>query len=73
MPQPLYGDDVEYLDGTEPTIEQQAKDVTSFLAWAAEPNLNARKKMGLKVILFLIALTALLYASKRKVWSDIIH
>ena len=73
MPQPLYGDDVEYQDGTEPTIEQQAKDVTSFLAWAAEPNLNARKKMGLKVILFLIALTALLYASKRKVWSDITH
>ena len=73
MPQPLYGDDVEYQDGTEPTIEQQAKDVTSFLAWAAEPNLNARKRMGLKVILFLIALTALLYASKRKIWSDIAH
>ena len=73
MPQPLYGDDVEYQDGTESSIEQQAKDVTSFLAWAAEPNLNARKKMGLKVVLFLIALTALLYASKRKIWNDVAH
>ncbi|MEE2694140.1 MAG: cytochrome c1 [Pseudomonadota bacterium] len=73
MPQPLYGDDVEYQDGTESSIEQQAKDITSFLVWAAEPNLNARKKMGLKVILFLIALTALLYASKRKIWGDIAH
>tara|TARA_Y100000588_G_scaffold346570_1_gene394645 strand:- start:25 stop:801 length:777 start_codon:yes stop_codon:yes gene_type:complete len=73
MPQPLYGEDVDYQDGTESSIEQQAKDVTSFLAWAAEPNLNARKEMGLKVILFLIALTALLYASKRKIWRDVPH
>ena len=71
MPQPLYGDDVEYQDGTEASLEQEARDVTSFLAWAAEPNLNTRKKLGLKVILFLIALTALLYASKRKIWSDV--
>ena len=71
MPQPLYGDDVEYQDGTDASLEQEAKDVTAFLAWAAEPNLETRKELGLKVILFLIALTALLYASKRKIWNDV--
>ena len=71
MPQPLYGDDVEYQDGTDASLEQEAKDVTAFLAWAAEPNLETRKELGLKAILFLIALTALFYASKRKIWNDV--
>ncbi len=71
MPQPLYGDDVEYADGTPATIEQEATDVAAFLEWAAEPNLEARKQMGLRVMIFLIVLTALLYATKRKVWRDV--
>ena len=71
MPQPLYGDDVEYLDGTEATIEQEARDVAVFLTWAAEPSLESRKKLGIKVLLFLAVLSALLYASKRKVWREI--
>lgn len=71
MPAPLYGDDVDYADGTEATIEQQSRDVTEFLAWAAEPNLERRKNMGIKVILFLIIMTGLFYASKRKIWSDL--
>jgi len=70
MPPPLYGDDVEYADGTEATIEQEARDVTAFLAWAAEPNLEKRKNMGLTVMLFLIVMTGLFYASKRKIWRD---
>jgi ubiquinol-cytochrome c reductase cytochrome c1 subunit len=70
MAQPLWGDDVEFADGTEATIEQQAKDVTSFLAWAASPELEARKRMGVKVLLFLIVFTGMLYAVKRKIWSD---
>ena len=71
MPQPLYGEDVEYADGTEATIEQEARDVTAFLAWAAEPNLERRKNMGLTVMLFLIVMTGLFYASKRKIWRDL--
>ena len=71
MPPPLWGDDVEYADGTETTIAQEAHDVTAFLAWAAEPELAARKSMGLKVILFLLVMTALFYATKRKVWSKL--
>ena len=69
MPQPLWGDDVVYADGTGATVAQQARDVAAFLAWAAEPSLEHRKRLGLNVLLFTLVLTALLYAVKRKVWS----
>ena len=71
MAPPLFEGAVEYADGTEATLEQMAEDVTTFLTWAAEPMLETRKRMGVKVILFLIVLSALLYAVKRKVWSDL--
>ncbi|MFQ5786137.1 MAG: cytochrome c1 [Alphaproteobacteria bacterium] len=69
MPQPLDDDAVEYTDGTKATKEQMASDVTQFLMWAAEPNLDARKRIGVKTLLFLLILTVLFYASKRKVWA----
>lgn len=71
MPPPLNADQVTYADNTKATVEQMAQDVTTFLAWAAEPELEARKRLGIKVILFLIVLTGLLYATKRKVWRDV--
>ncbi|WP_169543072.1 cytochrome c1 [Sneathiella aquimaris] len=71
MPSPISEDAVEYSDGTPATVEQMSKDVTVFLAWAAEPKLEERKNMGLKVILFLLLLSGLFYAVKRKVWSDL--
>jgi ubiquinol-cytochrome c reductase cytochrome c1 subunit len=71
MPPPLAEGAVTYADGTEATLEQMAADVTTFLTWAGEPNLEARKQSGLKVMLFLIVLTALLFATKRKVWAPI--
>ena len=71
MAAPLEDDAVEYQDGTKATTEQMAKDVTVFLSWTAEPELESRKAMGIKVLLFLIFLTALLYAVKRKVWEDV--
>lgn len=71
MPPPLLEGAVEYADGTEAGVDRMARDVTEFLAWAAEPELEARKRMGIKVILFLIAFTAILYAVKRKVWADL--
>ncbi len=70
MAPPLADDAVEYTDGTKATAAQLAEDVTTFLAWAAEPELEERKRMGIKVLLFLIVLTAMLYAVKRQVWSD---
>ncbi len=70
MAPPVSEDAVEYADGTKATADQIASDVTTFLAWAAEPELEERKRMGIKVLLFLIVLTAMLYALKRQVWSD---
>lgn len=70
MAQPLYGDDVEYADGTEATIEQEARDVAHFLMWVAEPHLEARKDGGRKALIFLIILTGLMYMCYRVVWSD---
>ena len=69
MPQPLYDEGVEYADGTDASIEQMSADVTHFLTWAAEPEMEERKRMGIKVMLFLLVLTGLFYAAKRKIWS----
>jgi ubiquinol-cytochrome c reductase cytochrome c1 subunit len=71
MAAPLDDESVEYTDGTKPTLAQHAKDVTTFLAWAAEPEMEERKRMGIKVLLFLLVLTGMLYAAKRKVWEDL--
>ena len=69
MSKPLSEGAVEYSDGTQATEVQMAKDVVTFLTWAAEPNLEERHKMGFKVFIFLIILLTLVYFSKQKVWS----
>ena len=71
MPPPLLEDGVEYADGTKASVDQMARDVTTFLTWAAEPDMEARKRMGIKVMVFLVLMTVLLYMVKRKVWSDV--
>ncbi len=71
MPKPLSDGQLEYYDGTEATEEQMAKDVTNFLAWAAEPHLEARHKIGFKVIIYLIIISILVYLSMRRLWSRI--
>ena len=71
MASPLLEGIVEYSDGTEATVDQMAKDVTTFLAWAAEPELEARHKLGIKVIIYLLLLTILVYLSMKKIWSRI--
>jgi len=62
---------VEYADGTEATVEQMSKDVTTFLMWTAEPHLEARHKMGFKAIVYLVILTILVYFSMKRIWSRI--
>jgi ubiquinol-cytochrome c reductase cytochrome c1 subunit len=69
MPQPLTDGAVEYQDGTVASLDQEAHDVATFLMWAAEPKLEARKQTGINVMLFLVVLTGLLFAAKRKVWA----
>ncbi len=71
MSPPLYGDDVEYEDGSPAEIEDLAKDVSAFLMWTAEPGLNARKEAGFISVLFLIILSVLLYLTNKRIWAPI--
>ena len=71
MPPPLYDDAIEYIDGTNASLHQLSYDIVNFLNLAAEPELEKRKSMGVKVILFLIVLTALLYVTMKETWSRI--
>ena len=71
MSAPLTEDLIEYGDGTEASIEQMSKDVTTFLMWAAEPHLETRHQMGFKAIVYLIILTVLVYFSMKKIWSRV--
>ena len=73
MPNVLNPGQLEFADGTEATVEQMSRDVTTFLAWAAEPEMERRRQMGVKVLIFLAILGGLVYATKRKVWADVKH
>lgn len=71
MPAPLTAQQVEYMDGTPATVEQMARDVTIFLQWAAEPEMEHRKSMGLKVMIFLIIFTIFFFIAKKRIWRNI--
>ena len=71
MPNNLSDGLVEYADGTESTVDQMAKDVTTFLSWAAEPELESRHKTGVKVILYLVLLSILVFLSMKRIWSRV--
>ena len=71
MPAPLTEGQVEFSDGTPATLEQMAKDVTIFLQWAAEPEMEHRKSMGLKVMIFLSIFTILFFIAKKRTWRRI--
>jgi len=71
MPKQLYDDLVTYADGTPATPEQMAKDVTTFMAWSAEPKLEERHKFGFRAVSYLIILTILVYFSMKKIWSRV--
>jgi ubiquinol-cytochrome c reductase cytochrome c1 subunit len=73
MPPPLQEGQVKFADGTAGSVAQMTHDVVTFLSWAAEPNLDERHRMGVKVILFLLVMTLLFYAAKRRIWSRIQH
>jgi ubiquinol-cytochrome c reductase cytochrome c1 subunit len=71
MPPPLTDGRVTYADGTQATVEQMSRDVTTFLAWAANPEMVQRKQIGWRAVLYLLLMTGLTYAVKRKVWSNV--
>lgn len=70
MPPPLTEGAVTYSDGTQASVDQEAKDVVTFLSWASEPKMEERKHLGLEVLIFLVVLAGLLYLSYRRVWKD---
>jgi ubiquinol-cytochrome c reductase cytochrome b/c1 subunit len=70
MPPPLTPNQVEYTDGTPTTIDQYSKDVAAFMMWAAEPKMEARKRTGLQVMIFLIVFAGMMYFTKKKVWAE---
>jgi ubiquinol-cytochrome c reductase cytochrome c1 subunit len=70
MPQPLTDGAVDYKDGTPKTLANYSEDIAAFLTWAAEPNLIERKRIGLRVLIFLIVLATLLYFTKRRIWES---
>lgn len=71
MPQPLQDGQVTYTDGTKNTLQQEAHDITVFLTYIANPEMEQRKRIGVKVVIFLLLMTGLTYAVKRKVWADV--
>jgi cytochrome c1 len=77
MPKPLSDGQVEYPKDANgqaqapETVDQYARDITAFLTWTAEPHLEARKRLGFQVMLFLIALSVLLYFTKKKIWARV--
>lgn len=73
MPPPLSDAQVKFADNAPDKMADEARDVVSFLNWAAEPNLDQRHRMGFKVMLFLIIAAGVFYAAKRKIWSRIEH
>ena len=81
LPPPLSDGLVKYAQNADEdkandipeTTDQYAKDVVSFLMWAAEPHLVERKAMGMTVMVFLVIFACLVYYTKKKVWSEIPH
>ena len=70
MPPPIVSDgQVTYADGTAATKDQMAKDVSAFLRWASEPNLERRHAAGWATMIFLLIATVLAYLAYRNIWA----
>jgi len=70
MPPPLTDGQVTFVDGAPNKVADEAYAVVTFLAWASEPHLEARHRIGLGVMIFLIVLSGMLYLTYRRVWKD---
>lgn len=71
MPPPLSEGQVTYEDGTKASVEQMSSDVVTFLQWAAEPEMEARKQTGLKTLMYLAIFTVFMYLAKRNIWKKL--
>lgn len=73
MAAPLADGQVTFADGTPATVENMARDVTAFLAWASEPKQVQRKSMGLAVMFYLLIFAILLWFSYKQIWRNVDH
>jgi ubiquinol-cytochrome c reductase cytochrome c1 subunit len=73
MPPPLTNGKVTFDDGTPSTVQQEAKDVAAFLAWAAEPKMEERKTFGLGAMIYLLIFSVLLWFSYKQIWRNVAH
>ena len=73
MAPPLEADKVSFDDGTKSTLDQQAKDVVAFLAWASEPKQTERKQFGVAAMIYLLIFAGLLWVSYRRIWRNVAH
>ena len=71
MPAPIYDGSVDYDDGTDNNAAQLSEDVVTFLKWSAEPELEVRKNLGIKVILFFLVLGTIVYLAKNRLWREV--
>jgi ubiquinol-cytochrome c reductase cytochrome c1 subunit len=71
MPPPLSDGSVTYADGTKATIDQEARDVATFLTFASNPEMEQRKHMGIRIVGFIFLLGCVTYGAKRQLWKDV--
>src|SRR5690606_31145163 len=69
MPQPLNDGQVTYQDGTQSSVDQMSRDVVEFLQWTAEPEMESRKLLGIKALIYLSIFTLLFYFAKKRIWK----
>ena len=73
MPPPLMDGQVTYDDGSAETVDQYAKDVAAFIAWASDPKQVQRKQSGVGVLIFLLLFAGVTYVSYRRIWKGVAH
>jgi ubiquinol-cytochrome c reductase cytochrome c1 subunit len=73
MPAPLRAGQVTYDDGTNASVDQMAKDVAAYIAWASDPKQVQRKQAGLGVMIFLFLFAGITYLSYRRIWQGVAH
>ena len=69
MAPPLIEDAVDYADGTKTSVDQMSRDIVVFLQWAAEPEMELRKNIGMKTMVYLVFFTILFYIAKNRIWA----
>jgi len=73
MAPPLFEGSVNYADGTEASMDQMAEDVVTFMVWAGDTHMEARKQLGVMVLIFLFIFSILVYLAYRQVWANVKH